>query len=319
MEDERLFGEMVSQADERALDVYLYLLKESHGRKNLKMTLNLKKIAELLGIDGMGNTAYRRQIIKVLRKLRDKYRLLDFQKPGKNKNAVVSLKNLKNGRKPAASSGRKVFTVPAGYFNYGWNRKLSLGGKAFYLISLMKTSKANPSWFMSRRALSKRFHVSEAFITAGTRELKSANLLEVQYDMVSPGSLRHRLANVYTLLKLYDPARLEEKIKELEAEYGSEKVLRARRHAALVFQENNARIVETMIDLEEEYGRDVVEKAAKKMTERNTDNPKRSAGYFIGTVRAIGEERPKSLEQNPVRPRVRRWEKIRSGAAFNQK
>ncbi|MGH7890277.1 MAG: hypothetical protein ACRENF_06970, partial [Thermodesulfobacteriota bacterium] len=234
--------------------------------------------------------AYRRQIIKVLEKLRDKYKLVDFPDPRRNKDAEIILKSPEDARKRYALPETAYFEIPADYFKYGWNRKLSLRAKAFYLVNLSRATKSNPSWFMSREALANKYHISETFITDGVRELRQLNLLDVQYDATDKTNFKQRLANVYTPLDLYNPAERESKIKELESKYGKEKVERAKQNAALVFEENNLKTLVAMIDLEEKYGQNIVDEAAKKIAQKNTDNPKRSAGYFINMVKSMGKE-----------------------------
>jgi hypothetical protein len=291
LQDGKLFGEMVTQKDERAFDAYLYLLKEYNGNNDAKVSLNFQKLAESLGIEKMGNEAYRRQIIKVLEKLKDKYKLVDFPDPRRNKDAEIILKDPEDARKRYALPETGFFEIPADYFKYGWNRKLSLRAKAFYLINLSRTTKSSPSWFMSRETIAKNYHISETFITDGVRELRQQNLLDVQYDATDKTNFKQRLANVYTPLELYDPAERESKIKELETKYGKEKVERAKRNAALVYEENNLKTLIALADLEGKYGQSLVEEAAKKIAQKNTDNPKRSAGYLINSIKSMGESR----------------------------
>ena len=39
------------------------------------------------------------------------------------------------------------------------------------------------------------------------------------------------------------------------------------------------------------YGEAVIEIASKKISEKNIDNPKRSAGYLINTIKSIGQQK----------------------------
>ncbi len=89
-----------------------------------------------------------------------------------------------------------------------------------------------------------------------------------------------RQANVYTPKPLYDPEELTGQLKELGEKYGKEKLDRAKQAAAIVFEENNLKTIQALIDLEDKYGQATVEEAAKKISEKNPDNPKRSAGYL---------------------------------------
>ncbi len=291
LQDKNLFSQMVASADERAFDIYLYILKEYNGNAEAKATLGFEKLAESLGIQDTGNEAYRRQIIKVLEKLQDKYKLITLGELKRNQDAEVVLKSIEDARKRYEMPKTEYFEIPAKYFKYGWNRKLSLPAKAVYLVNLSKSKKSNPSWFMSREAIAKGFNISETFITDGVRELKRLNLLDVEYDAVDPAHFGQRLANVYTPLELYDPVEHEAKLKELGVKYGMEKLDRARKNAAIVFEENSLKMLTALIELENQYGQAVVDEAAKKMAEKNADNPKRSAGYFINTIKSMGSEK----------------------------
>jgi hypothetical protein len=74
--DNGLFGQMLSRSDERAFDVYFFLLRENTEL----IVLDYEKLAAHVGIDAMGREAYRRQINKALGKLQDRYRLYRSRK-----------------------------------------------------------------------------------------------------------------------------------------------------------------------------------------------------------------------------------------------
>ena len=90
---------------------------------------------------------------------------------------------------------------------------------------------------------------------------------------------------------LYDPEALKKDLNALEQKVGKEKLDRAKKTAAIVFEENNLKTIQALIDLEKQYGQATVEETAKKIAEKNSDNPKRSAGYLINTVKSMGESR----------------------------
>jgi cardiolipin synthase len=279
-------GEMVSQADERVFDVYLYLLSQHTGSEDTKLTLNYEKLAASLGIDQMTKEDYRRQITKVLQKLKDKYRVINFENPDRGQDAVIQFKE------PVAPE-TNTFQVPAAYWKYGYNRTLPFPAKVMHLIVLSYTSQASPSFFMSRETLSKKHHISESFISDGTRELRKRNLLDIEYGEIEGKSYSQRPANVYTPKPFYDPKDLEKDLKGLEEKYGREALGRALSAASIIFEENNSRTLRALIELENNYGEAIVKEASAKLAEKNPDNPKRSAGYLINTVKSIAVEKTK--------------------------
>ncbi len=279
---DNLLGEMVSQADERTFDTYLYLLSQYTGNKESKLSLDYNKLATSLGIDKMSKEDYRRQINKVLDKLQDKYNLIDFKNPDRNQDAEITLKAL---------AREDAFQSPTLYWKYGWQKELSYPGKVMFLITESYTSSSSPSFFMSRETLSKNHHISESFISDGTKELRQKNLLDIKYGELEGKNYSQRDANEYTPQPLYHPQDLKKDLKALEDKYGAEKLNRAVTTASLVFEENNPRTIKALIDLEDQYGESTVQEAAKKIAEKNPDNPKRSAGYLINTIKSMSEHK----------------------------
>ncbi len=285
---EKLLGQMVTEPDERAFDVYLYLLKEFDGNKDSKITLNFKTLAESLGIETMGNEAYRRQIIKVLNKLETKYELIGFEPQGQNKDATITLKDPSDPKENYTLPQVNYFEIPVTYWDYHWNRTLLFPAKVMFLLNLAHTSVSSPSWYMSRELISKIHHISGTFVTDGTRELKKQNLLSIEYGPIDRNNYHERPANTYTPKPLYDPEELKKELVRLEHKYGKEKLDRAVQVSSVVFQENNIQTIQAFIDLEDQYGKDIVEKAAQKIAQQKADNPKRTVGYLINTIKSMG-------------------------------
>ena len=103
-----------------------------------------------------------------------------------------------------------------------------------------------------------------------------------------------REANTYRVQELYDPNELKAKFKYLEQKHGRDKFNRAIHGASIVYEENNLKTIYALMELEDKYGEPVVGEAVKKVSEKNPDNPKRSAGYLINTVKGIGEQKKAS-------------------------
>ncbi len=285
----KLLGEMVSESDVRALDVTLYLYKTSSNNHDQPITLDYEELAKSLGIDHMPKQDYRRQIRKVIEKLRDKYKLIEFKKPDRNQDATVKLiKSSEDTKDP-----QNLILIPTTYWRYNWNKELSLAGKVVYLINLSFTG-SKPTWSMSRKQISDTFNISESFISQGTMELRKKNLLEVGYDKLEEKRFDERLSNTYTPKALYDPEELKKRLKNLEQKHGKDKLNRATQIAGTVFEEQNPKTIEYLIDLENQYGTQIIEQASKKIQDKSPDNPKRSAGYLINTIKSMAEQTQKN-------------------------
>jgi hypothetical protein len=264
---------MTARHDERAFDVYLFILKTGGARE-----LDVRALADSLGLGGMTREAYRRQVRKVLVKLRDGYGLIRFDQDYNGDPRVEVL----------LSSSSAAVPVPRDYWDYGWNRRLDFPGKTFLLASLFysRSSPDRPRWTVPGDVLASRLHVSRGFVSRGVVALRRAGLVDVEYGELGrdPGP---RDASVYTPRGLYDPLELERQFRRLLEIYGEEKLARARRYAALVYDDSDAPAVERLIRLEEERGTARMEKAAALLAAKNPDNPRRTMAYFINTVRNL--------------------------------
>ncbi len=281
--DKKVLGEMASSSDERAFDTYLYFLKEFDQNKGQVLTLDYDNLAKSLGINNMSTEGYRRQINKVLDKLRDKYKLISFERPGRNQNTEIKLRQTPN--EP------EIINLPTGYFKYGWRRLLSFPAKAMLLVNLSQSQESPSGRFSaSRESISKAFGISESFISDGNGELKRLNLLDIEYSSFENSDFSQRQPNTYILQVIYDPKELEEKLKNIQSKYGREKLDRALEAAGLVSEEKNIKTIYALIELEDLYGQGVVQEASKKIAEKSIDNPKRSAGYLINTIKSMGKE-----------------------------
>jgi hypothetical protein len=283
----KLIGEMATQSDVRAFDTYLYLIKEYDGNPEGKITLDYDKIAKSLAIAEMSVEDYRRQINKVLEKLDTKYKLITYKSPERNQNAEVRLLELAQEDK---------INIPTTYWRYGWNTALKFPAKVMYLINLSYSQKSPDGRFsIPREKLSSEHHISESFISEGNQELRRLNLLDIQYSELEDLKFSQRQANTYFVQDLYDPNELKAKFKYLEQKHGTEKYNRAIHGASIVYEENNLKTIYALLELEDKYGEPVVSEAVKKISEKNPDNPKRSAGYLINTVKSIGQGQKTTL------------------------
>jgi len=283
--NKRLLGEMVTQSDQRAFDLYLFLVSEFNENNEGKLTVDYDKAAKAIGIDRMRREDYRRQLNKALAKLDAKYGLIKFTLPeGRNNDVTIKLKPNKN-------IDIEDVKISSGYWRFGWNKTLPFSAKVMYLINLFYAKESLAPWFMARETISKKHGISESFISDGTRELRRKNLLSVEYGDLEGKAYDQRKANVYTPKALYDPEVLKKSLEDLGDKFGKDRLDRATRAATVVFEENNPLTIKALIELEEKYGEVAIRGAAKKIFEKNPDNPKRSAGYFVSTVKALGSNK----------------------------
>ncbi len=280
MEDRFLAPQMVKNRDERAFDIYLYLLKVFGRNPEAKLTLSYESLARYLGIyEGWDSVDYRRQITKSLKKLERRYKLIKFE-TGYGKEATVML---------AARDAEEedYFGLPDDYFNFGWNRILSLRAKFCYLINLSNSdiSDTKPFWSKSVEGIAGDFgKVSQDIIKTGMGELRRRRLIEVKYDTLTGKPYKERLPKMYKVLKLYDPKELESRLSDLELKHGKEAYSRARKYAGIVFEENNPQVVEDIILKAKQYGWKTIKKAFAIVSRKNIDNPKRGYSYVVGTI-----------------------------------
>lgn len=275
-----LFGRMVKRKDDRAFDVYLYLLKEQTNplSPGSPLSLDHQKLAAALGIDHTGRESYRRQVNRLLAKLQNLYGLIRVQSDF-NKDSAITFTDLPPGR---------TAHMPARYWSMGWDRRLSFVEKGFLLISQYESavSTQRPRWSAAQKTLARRYGASPWFFSEGSTGLRRKNLLEAELAPFTQGPAP-RLPTIYTLNTLYDPSELDKELEALKIKYGAEKFDRARKAAALVFEDCDVNGIKELIDLETRYGRALVEEAVRLLGEKNPDNPHRTMGYLIGTIRNL--------------------------------
>ncbi len=282
-----LGSRMLTAQDERAFDLYLLLLNEYEEGKTIDFDFDL--YARGLSIDEtMTPNAYRRQIIKSLRKLQDTYNLLNvrFQH---GQNAEVELLDLKNKQEFYSHPEENYFLLPDNYFIYGWDRKLPLSAKFCYMINLyMAMYTGNLSWSLSRPRIGDKFGLHEYTVSKGMRKLNRLNLIDVEYSSIEEGYDK-RLPSIYTVLDLYCSREQENEIEELVKKYGKESFEQARAYAEIVFDENNISIIEEIMILTEEYGKDLIKEAFDIVGKKAADNPKRTYKYAVGVIMGMRE------------------------------
>ncbi|MDP2922094.1 MAG: hypothetical protein Q8O30_00025, partial [Candidatus Omnitrophota bacterium] len=173
------------------------------------------------------------------------------------------------------------------YWEYEWDKKLSMRAKFCWLINLayVSISDAKPWWFSSLEVLSKRFNVGVWMISKGMQELRKLNLIDVEYSPMDSKDPENRSAKSYKVLPLYDPEWLEKEWEKLILKYEEGTVQEARGLAEIVFEENVPEIVEDIIKEIDRLGITKVKAAFDIIAKKNIDNPKRCYQYLKGILR----------------------------------
>ena len=267
---------MVTSVDERAFDIYLYLLRAFDGNAEGKAKVDYDHLAKSLGIDGMSRIDYRRQISKVLRKLQDEYKLIAAEIKYDDAADVV-LKDYKGG----------FISFPEDYWNFAWTKRLSFPAKVMLLLNWEYSGGELASWKRPIKGLAEAHHMSESFISDGIQELRRLNLIDVRYKDVAEETEGPRWAAVYSPNALYDPDELQKRFDDLAKDKGKEAVDRAKGYARIVYKENDYEDVETLIGLEKQYGRETLKEAVGILEAKAENNPKRHMGYLIGTIKGL--------------------------------
>jgi hypothetical protein len=189
-------------------------------------------------------------INRVLKNLRDKYKLIDckfiIDKP-----AQITLLDYEDSSKEYENPQNKYFKVP------------------FDLLA-------------------KDFNAGKWTIMRGMRELKKLGLLDVEYDAALDEEgifTAGRKPNKYCIKPLPSPEEIDKKWTELKNIYGEELVKKAREFAFMIEQDNNIEIVEAFIRIMGRYTEEWVEKATKITARMRPDNPSRNFGYIVGILK----------------------------------
>jgi hypothetical protein len=268
--------------NKRTFNLILLLLKMSAEKRTGKpreLTVGLEAAAEEIGVDmEMGRVAIRRQMIKVLEKIQDRYGLITVNIP-RGAPAEVRLKGVIAPPLQGTCVG-----VPSGYWDYGWCRKLSQVGTSSYLICLAETeaSEVGAWWSVSQQDLAEKYPGNKDTIRRGLRELEKADLLRIVRSTIPPGKgFPDRRPSSYCLEPMLSPEQLQAEWRYLEEAYGKEKLAHGRRLATKIDRGNSRAVVANLLMVIKEYGLELTEKATNEVAKMRPDNPCRHVGYIV--------------------------------------
>lgn len=277
---------LLDEHAERAFRIYFMLLaKQKDGASIL---IDYEEVAKRLGLsDQMSREAYRRQIIKVLKKLNRDYRLLLFN-PRFGKEAEVILIDPAKKSEPLESPKEDYFELPQDFFNAYWLRQLSFRAQYSLLILYDQWSypRRQPTIEVGLEALEKRYHVSRKTLGLGFQELAREGLLEIYYGKTIDFEKKEFETASYVLLPFYDPKIRESKLRELEALYGKEAFKKAREFSDAFLRGKDPQTIQTLLALMMNYSGGWVELAMKEVIlKKELGNPARSLPYLIGILK----------------------------------
>lgn len=164
LEDGDLFPYMAGKRDDRAMDMYLLLVAESTRWKTEGFFLNLENIGHDLGMPAnWSDTALRRQVIKTLEKLQDKYKLIavDFMF---GKDVWVEIVELKGDS----------FKVKNQFFEPKFLSSKSGSAEFVLLIETLLREQGTPLDSFKRKDIYQRFHTTQDVFYAGLKEINKS-------------------------------------------------------------------------------------------------------------------------------------------------
>lgn len=252
----------------RSLDLFLILLDEN------KPKVSYDRIAERLGIyNKMDRISYRRQIKKCLVKLKKRYGLIDFECGYGDEEIDIRIPK---------DPDTAFFKMPEGYFKYGWDKRLTLAGKAVLITLYSELNEVKGDVTESAILyLSKKYGMKNFTYSKGIQELKMYNLIKVRYS----GGFSGRDRTKITISGIYDTAGYEKYIAKLQNIYGRETIDSALKFAEIVCSRYDAAIVEDIARQIEIYGIKNVERAFLCIAKKRPDNPLRTYNYALGILR----------------------------------
>jgi hypothetical protein len=157
----KYFTAMLEHQADRTMDMYLLLLGESARLAEKEFFIPLEDMAVTLGVSPeWSDTAMRRQMIKELKALKDKYNLVDVDF-NHGKDAWVELKDIPG----------RAFKVNGDFFDPRNLASKSQPAKMVFLIKELLKAEGKSIDSISVSDLSRRFGISEFSIRKGMREL----------------------------------------------------------------------------------------------------------------------------------------------------
>lgn len=275
MEDKRLAAHMATESDDRAFDCYCLLIRDAQDAGTNVLSVSMGRLANDLGMNKvMDRTAYRRQLIKTLRKLQDTYHLIscefDFSGPAK-----VTL---------IQAASATVLPVPRLFWSDGWFLKLSLSTKFAYFICLREQmmEPTPPSWSINQNDLAEKYFWTQKTLCWALRELENFDLLKItRSKLAASDTFADRAPNIYRVLPLRSRQEIADQWRRLEATFGKATIEEARSLAGLLNRTNSHREAQDLARLIDTYGLAATRQTVKAVASRSPSSAYRHAGCVL--------------------------------------
>ncbi|MCG2713174.1 MAG: phospholipase D-like domain-containing protein [Candidatus Omnitrophica bacterium] len=153
---------MVTSKDNRAFDLYFLLVAHSQLMGEDKFYINLEDMGLSLGLpDTLEYTALRRQVIRSLKRLQNRYKLIKV-KFLHAKDASITLVGIQG----------ESFTISSGSIIQSSDAKLTLRLKFLLLIEALLKTEGKDLHSVSKSDLGKRFNINETTISDAFKDLE---------------------------------------------------------------------------------------------------------------------------------------------------
>ncbi|MFA4889099.1 MAG: phospholipase D-like domain-containing protein [Candidatus Omnitrophota bacterium] len=268
--------EMLRRHNERGFDIWLLLLRDFDGNAEGVVHTNYEVLADSLGLlKDMDRPIYRREINRQLRGLSKLYKLVEIDTKFNQPIKVRLLKKI----------GGESFSLPMGYWDYGWANRLNLNAKACLLINLAELGHKQqpPEWMLSRPQITEKYGINRNALYSGMKVLRDFNIINVKYSSIDEG-YENRMPPLIVFLGLYDMREFEQGLRKIEDTYGRELIAKSRNYAIVVFKGFDLSVIEMIASFINIYGAAKVDEAFKIVEMKNPDNPKRTFGYVSGIL-----------------------------------
>lgn len=162
LNDKKLFPNMVTRNDNRSMDTYLLLLARAKQLKRKEFFLSLESMAVDLGMpSSRTDTALRRQVIKTLKKLQDRYKLIDVNF-AHGKDTWIEIKDIPGD----------AFGVKGSAFNPKFLSSTPPAAKFVLLIKTMLENEGKSLDSFTKKDLYTRFHISKRTFNTALKEIE---------------------------------------------------------------------------------------------------------------------------------------------------
>ena len=162
LEDKDLFPAMLTRHADRAMDTYLLLLAEATRLKKKEFFISLEDMAACLKMpSGWNETTARRQVIKVLRELKNRYELIDIDF-SYGKDAWIKIKDVPGDE----------FEIKGEFFNPEFLASKSQPAKFILLVKTLLEKEGKTLNSVTNREICDRFYISENTVIKGSKEIR---------------------------------------------------------------------------------------------------------------------------------------------------